>query len=1248
MKKSFTEIEIKHKLNKLIGFSSKEVRVRAANLYQYGHVHNVSINGPLIYSEVVSSSLDTSYSCTIDLNNLLSSDCECPYNWDLCKHIIATAMYVNKEVENKNQSFLFRADQTSTSFHFDSEESKHFFQSVPDDMNKKADALLKNGKFELLKYDDGQIEVAIKNRSQLFKVQLKVFKGEGDIWSSCKCKAKNLPFCQHKVAALKYLLREKGKYALDMSIDWTEYLLEEYALNDIDPDEVSKYQDLFNLEFQNRWALLTLKKGQLTPLGFFYTIPETSTVIVSPTDEKQNISDKYSLAYVLSFVADSDRPVCFFNVAKGKINKAGDKLKSHFELIDAPLEDDFFNEHADENDFQLIRFGGKLNNLMENDIESSFHTDSGDYSYPFFQRVIQLLNPILELLQDRITYVYEDEYGYNIDISLRACSLMPVSANKINVAAKLHSKGKSLDLEIAYHIGDKPISAKVSRKMFECFWIVKIKDTLYPWNNAASLFLNRLSYPNDFKSICFLDKHYDSILQKLVRFFQDKITIELPENMVEAQIDNNITEKKVYLKENDSNIYFIPEFSYDTININVLNQSKGNIYRQVDGKTISAQRDIEAEKDFRDILLGSHPDFKQQQYQDYFQLKAAQLLKDNWFIDFYTKCKENDIQLFGIKDLKSVRYYPARPNVNYSVKSDEDWFDLEMNVHFEHHDVSLSSLRKAIINKDRLIPIGDGLYGLLPEDFVQKFETSLKFGEIEGDKIKLPKTQFNVIYELLNEESDEKLIDELSEKMKLLKGFDAIEAISQPKKLKAQLRDYQLAGLSWLSFLSKFGFGGCLADDMGLGKTIQMISFFLHLKELSPRKKRTHLVVCPTTLLFNWENEISKFAPHLNTLVYWGINRKFDPNEWKKADVVLSTYGTMVNDIKELNTFEFTSVVFDESQALKNPSSLRFKASLLIKAKNRFSLTGTPIENNTIELFSQMQVLNRGLLGNLNFFRKTYGKNMSEDESKHLHAELRRIVYPFILRRTKAKVAKELPEKTEVELYCEMKTEQRNVYDAFRIKYREMLLNKIDEEGMNKARFNVLDGILKLRQICDSPALLNTEESYGDESIKTEELIRHIKEKTANHKVLVFSQFVRMLNIIRDRLEREKINYTSLDGKTRNRQEKVDYFQNTDDCRVFLISLKAGGFGLNLTAADYVFLIDPWWNPAVENQAIDRTHRIGQDKKVFAYRMICKDTIEEKILRLQKRKKNLAEEIITEESSFVKNLSKEDIEVLFS
>jgi non-specific serine/threonine protein kinase len=368
------------------------------------------------------------------------------------------------------------------------------------------------------------------------------------------------------------------------------------------------------------------------------------------------------------------------------------------------------------------------------------------------------------------------------------------------------------------------------------------------------------------------------------------------------------------------------------------------------------------------------------------------------------------------------------------------------------------------------------------------------------------------------------------------------------------------------------------------------------------------------------------------------------------SDIVITTYGTLRSDIKLLVDIPFDYVILDESQAIKNPASKVTKAAGLLNSKNRLCLSGTPLQNNTFDIFAQMNFLNPGMLGSIEFFRQEFSIPIDKLGEQDRKDHLRKLLFPFILRRTKEQVAKDLPAKTETILYCEMEDEQRNIYDAYRNDFRDKILGTIEQQGIQRSQLTILQGLMKLRQICDSPAILNETDKFPNHSIKLEEIGRELTENISNHKALIFSQFLGMLALIKEKLRELEVDFEYFDGSTTaiERERAIQRFQNDENCRVFLISLKAGGVGLNLTAADYVYIVDPWWNPAVEQQAIDRTHRIGQTKNIFAYRMICKDTIEDKILQLQDRKRVLARDIISDDEGFVKSLSREDVEYLFS
>ncbi|HEX2535916.1 MAG TPA: SNF2-related protein, partial [Chitinophagaceae bacterium] len=629
-------------------------------------------------------------------------------------------------------------------------------------------------------------------------------------------------------------------------------------------------------------------------------------------------------------------------------------------------------------------------------------------------------------------------------------------------------------------------------------------------------------------------------------------------------------------------------------------------------------------------------------------LKGADVLKNNWFFLFVDAMNEHKVPVFGFESLKNFRFNTAKPSTHIFISSNTDWFDAKVDIVFGDQKVSVADVKKALANKQQFVQLNDGTLGILPEEWLKKYALLFRVGEGKADKLKLSRYHLSVIDELYENRDEEELTIQLEAKYEKLREYHEIKELPAPENLQPILRPYQVAGFQWLNYLHEVRWGGILADDMGLGKTVQALSFLLHYYETYDTLKA--LVVCPTTLIYNWENEIKKFTPKLTYHIHHGPLRNKSVAELMEHNVIITTYGTLRSDIKLFLQIPLDYVVLDESQAIKNPASKVTKAAALLQARHRLCMSGTPLQNNTFDIYAQMNFLNPGMLGTMEFFRQEFAIPIDKFGEQEQKEHLKKILYPFILRRTKEQVAKDLPAKTEQILFCEMGDEQRQIYDAYRNDFRNKIMGTIEEQGIQKSQLTILQGLMKLRQICDSPAILNETEKFENHSIKLDELAREIAENIGNHKALIFSQFLGMLGLIREKLTELGIKYEYFDGSTSapDREKAIQSFQNDDDVRVFLISLKAGGVGLNLTAADYVYLVDPWWNPAVEQQAIDRTHRIGQTKNIFAYRMICKDTIEDKIMQLQERKRLLAKELIADDASFVKALSREDVEYLFS
>jgi len=764
------------------------------------------------------------------------------------------------------------------------------------------------------------------------------------------------------------------------------------------------------------------------------------------------------------------------------------------------------------------------------------------------------------------------------------------------------------------------------------------------------------SYKTEWRNVHALGQ--PRFLEKVVKPLAEKYPVDM-EAVIRTEMVDTAPRGRVFVSELNENFLLIkPRWLYAD--------------QEVDGEYEEETR-IEAEdsvyivrrrKEDEDMLNGAirdlHPKFAGQS-NGYFYLNFKEALEKSWFLRFYQKMQQMDMPVLGMNKLRKFKYNTNVPKLELTAGKGIDWFDLTITVTYGDQVVPLHDLRKAILGKQEFILLGDGSLGMLPKEWIQQYGMLMKMGQLKDGGLKLPQVHWGLLEEGLAggttpDAMTEELLAELERKKQRLMGIGEVKQRGVPAGIQATLRDYQVAGFHWMCLLDEMGWGGVLADDMGLGKTLQTITFLQFLVDHYPDE--THLVVTPTSLLYNWEAELKKFAPGLGWHIHYGADRVLDEATFKKSHIIITSYGMVRNDIQHFTSQRFGYIVLDESQAIKNPGSQVRKAVQQLVSRNKLALSGTPVQNNTFDLYAQMDFLNPGMLGSQDFFRMEFATPIDKNGDKEASARLRKMIYPFILRRTKEQVAKDLPDKTEMILWCEMGTEQRKIYDSFKDHYRESILEHIAEDGVGRSSIYILEGLTKLRQICDSPALLKGAEAGGPgpgpdgahPSAKLDELIREIEENTGHHKALIFSQFTSMLELIRAALSERGIPYLYLDGSVaaEDRRQSVQQFQEDEDTRVFLISLKAGGVGLTLTAADYVYLVDPWWNPAAEQQAIDRSHRIGQVKKVFAYRMICKDTVEEKILQLQEKKRQLTADLVGDEGGFVKKLTQEDVAYLFS
>jgi len=1072
---------------------------------------------------------------------------------------------------------------------------------------------------ELTAITSTSVEYSFYDMGHYMNVTLDYQQKTDELYARCTCKSINP--CYHKALVLDYFV---DKFS-------ARYFNPNY-LDEVKKDILEKNNLPKHLNFDELYTLIIDRNGikyneKISNVITSNHSPLTALGLTSLESVSLPIKfEKYGVAFCLEFNKTALTAAYPF---AGKLNKEGDALASKFVRVTAD---------------QLFEFKKVLSNPKDFDFLTEALGINLEYKFAKWEKknydlFYKSFLPFLELIKSGFSIFYFDnKHTFTkknlvelklIDEELRPILRINETENFFNIQMKVRIGGQLYGIQSA-KIQVTPLGIIFNHALY-IFPNGDIALTFVKAAQAQELNVIKTNYVELRKNI----------IDPLSKFFEVEFNGFKAAKKVNKILD---FEKQVYLSDVDGEFIVLQPL------VKYLNQLLTPVSDEKlwvgDSGFEHQERNENQEQSFINFVKCLHPDF--QRMENYFYLSADRALEKLWLLDVIDRMRKENIQVFGLNTLKKIPYNLNKPSFSILLSSNTDWFDMKIDVAFGDQKADLREIQKAILKRQNYVELKDGTLGLLPEEWIEKYKKFFKVGQVKTDRLEISNYQFSVIDELYEEMSQApEFLLELYEKKKRLSNLKELTDVPKPKNLKAELRHYQQEGLNWLVFLDENQLGGCLADDMGLGKTLQIIAFFQHLKNLNPQKQITNLVVAPTSLMFNWKAELKKFAPKLSVLMYTGPNRSDLNDEIRKHDVVLTTYGSLVNDIVFHQKHEYHYAVLDESQAIKNPDSQRYKAVRLIKSKNRLVLTGTPIENNTFDLYSQFNFLNPGFFGSMKHFRTTFSDAIDKEQDLESSMLLAKMINPFLLRRTKTQVATELPPKTEAVVYCEMGPEQRKVYDYYKQYFREQIQKQIKDEGINKSQMYILQGLTKLRQICNSTELADSDKDFGSYSAKLDELVMHLKEKVSNHKVLIFSQFVGMLQIIQRRLEVEKISYEYLDGQTRNREDKVNNFQSDDSIRVFLISLKAGGTGLNLTEADYVYIIDPWWNPAVENQAIDRCYRIGQNKSVVAYRMICTDTIEEKIVQLQERKKTVASEVIRTDLD-KKSFNLKEVEHLFA
>ncbi|MFT6336082.1 MAG: SNF2 family DNA or RNA helicase [Saprospiraceae bacterium] len=1175
---------------------------------------------------------------TVKINNGVSQDfrninteCNCDYENGMCKHEVAALHGLKKKFQYNSAAIINIINQTNTIHNSSSELemdddilSKYTLEAqYPPRVRETAEMIVKYNTISenILSFDIG--EKAYRWEKEKYEYETVNFLMAKDkITTRCTCNKQVMELCNHQMKAVHHIFIELGLPELLKNFpsvdDLKEIAATEYGLSG--PEEVDKF---FTLTLTNKGPEFMPKDKELVSYSdHLYLVKKleqiNSTTPYNAISETDNYDD--NLQGVSIFLDnESDTIPIRLHIISGKSNKKSEKIVSSVTNVDDPSQ---------------INPSLRSIFLDYEKIKSLYNNQFPDTVHP---KMLNLLTKHKETLLSVPLYYMKEKFSFR-RADMRNVEFSETTA-KVLIKARSNKAQYVMEGFILFGQEEVPIKSLIgdinSLLLFHNnqFYVI---DSL----RASRLIQLLIERPILKYSI----KSKESFNQQVSQLSHVANLEFSGEDIVIAEKHLEVTEKSIDLSENSESLILQPFIKYEDdknyrpiIDAEHITDSKEGL--------VTIKRDKEKEEEFIKSLAEFDTDFEKQAHLGFFYKNLDSVINTPWIFDLYRFCKENEITITGYENLEKINYNPNEAEINISLSSGIDWFEGDIDMTFGGLSVELKSLRDAILNNDTTVKLTDGTQGLLPEEWIERLSAMFRNSDVVDGKLLISKMKFNLIDSLFDEINDEQLKMEIDYRKRLLMDFDNIEEVPLPATVNAELRPYQKTGFYWLKFLDDFGFGGCLADDMGLGKTLQVITFLAYKKS---QGAGTNLIVLPKSLLFNWEDEIRKFCPDLTYMIYHGSKRKLELKNFEKYDMILSTYGTVTNDIEDIMVHHFSYCVLDESQAIKNPTSKRYKAMRLVKSDNKIVMTGTPIENQTFDLYAQFNFINPGFFGSANQFKMHFAEPIDMYGNQAVSIELRKLVKPFLLRRTKEQVAKDLPAKTESIIHVEMTAKQRVIYDAFVQRYKDYVSQKISENGIQRSKMFVIEALLKLRQICNSPALLNEDKDYPNESVKIDVIMERLSELVGGHKVLVISQFTSMLSLIREKVEAAQIPYSYLDGSTRNRKAVVDQFNENDDYRVFLLSLKAGGVGLNLASADYVFLVDPWWNPAAESQAIDRAHRIGQKNQVFAYRMICKDSIEEKIQLLQQKKRKMAKDIIQVEESFIKSLTQDDIMALFS
>ncbi|HQX95998.1 MAG TPA: SNF2-related protein, partial [Chitinophagaceae bacterium] len=1082
--------------------------------------------------------------------------CACPYNLgDICRHEVAALFQLQDLIDRGHlQSENLQYDQRHTVVKLKTIDLKNIRHFTSQEIFSDAEIFLRTKKAKIDFAENETVKATVPLNGQDYKVIISKNE-ERSFDTSCDYEDTENPLCLPKVIVLTQLLNAHGANYFDSIRNWDKEknkLLEAYGYSLADNlkgkfEFVYKEGKPFLRVLDIKIKRVALATAPVRPV--LLPMKEREAAEAAPLEVAvQEAIPSQRLGVVFNFNKKT-YPQFTVDVVVGEPNETNEKFAGTVEKVDISR---YVNSDSlSEADKELLT---ALRKLQESEInkyisrnspfsgiwENIIHDANDDLPEETKELMAEYLLPklkkiFIESVDNPFVFILDQGKEFKT-ANLEELQLQAEAAQPHFIVVK---KEKNFTIECRVKAGPLEFDLGDNETATPLFFTYNNQSHL--WSNNDVIHLVDKFLPTGKMEV--KNEDWSKTLNEFLLPLAKEHKIDFDKSLVHEIKDGN-PDVNLFLLEKGEHLVFQPRFYYKGFETKVSDRDE-LIVPQAD-KVVVVHRNREKENEFIQKLQNLHSNFAYNEDSGTLALKGADVLKNNWFFLFVDAMKEMKTPVFGFEALKNFRFNTAKPSTKIFISSNTDWFDAKVDILFGDQQVSVAEVKRALANKQQFVQLNDGTLGILPEEWLKKYSLLFRVGEGKSDTLKLSRYHLSVVDELYETRDEEELVVALEEKYETLKEFNKIKEIEPSEHLKPILRPYQVAGYQWLNYLKDIKWGGILADDMGLGKTVQALSFMeFYRKE---NKSLKALVVCPTTLIYNWENEITKFTPELTYRIHHGATRTRTKEEIMDHEITITTYGTLRSDIKLLMSVDFDYVVLDESQAIKNPGSKVTKAACLLKAQNRLCMSGTPLQNNTFDIFAQMNFLNPGMLGTMEFFRQEFSTPIDKFGEQDRKDHLRKILFPFILRRTKEQVAKDLPEKQEMILFCEMESKQRNIYDAYRNDFRNQILGTIETQGIQKSQLTILQGLMKLRQICDSPAILNEQEKFENHSIKLDELAREITENIGDHKALIFSQFLGMLALIRAKLEELGVKYEYFDGSTSapDRQKAIESFQNDE------------------------------------------------------------------------------------------------------